>query len=154
MTIEATVLQDSKLSTTMALLMAIVVVVPGYFVGSLAAFVYSWFANYGFDRFGGGGSWIPFLDGVIAVLWFMVLPDAIRAGVATYLALVSSLWLFKKAKAETVVYSTAAVWIILILIFSGIATISMGPDIRLFGMAGMVAGVVVGAVFYGSSRSL
>lgn len=136
----------------MGIVAAVVLVVPGAFLGGLAVIVYTFFSDISMQRYGSGPGWIPFLDGIFAVWWFLVLPEGIRFFVAVGAAVYVALLIFKKADPVAVGISAASVWIIVGLGMALFVTISGGWSPVLFGFLGGMAGAAFGASAAVSSR--
>lgn len=134
-------------STVLATLLSIALVVPGNYLGMWAVWVYNFFTNWGMARAGyDGSSWIPFLDGLFALFWGILMPQGLQTLVAVGLSVFGSLFVFKRADPTSVAVSTAVLWSLLIVLF-GIYMVSQdGWSIAVLAFAASIAGVALGAV--------
>lgn len=146
MTNQQSVPATSGASTFGAGVAAIILLVPGYFAGWAASTIYMWMTNIGLNITGGGGSWIPFLNGIMAVLWYLVVPAGVLAAVTTWCAASASFWLFKKARREPVLYALCATVLLLVAVIAAVYIYSEGWTIRLFEVPALAIGGVLRAV--------
>ena len=87
--------------TGLAIALALILVVPGMLPGGLAVIVFMFFTRLGMGS-DPGSSWIPFVDGVMKVVWVNVLHEAIRGFVAMAAALGITFIAFKQAEQSAV----------------------------------------------------
>ena len=146
MSSDATATTTKPKGTGFAIALAVILVVPGMFLGGLVVLVYMFFSNLGMPQ-DPTTSWIPFLGGILKVLWFYVVPEGIRGFVAMAAALWVTFFAFKQANREVVTYSVLAVHIALavLLLLSNLFTVGFHGDT--FGMMGLIAGFVGGAFY-------
>jgi hypothetical protein len=134
----------SSRTTPLAIVLSLVLVVPGMFVGGLVAWVYLFFTKIGMGD--DGGSWIPFLNGIFKILWIVILPEFIRGLVA----MAGSLWIsflaFKRANKETVTYSVLTVYLIIAIGLSVFSYFHKGFSYEIVSMCGLMVGFVVGSL--------
>lgn len=133
-------------TTPLAIALAILLVIPGVFVGGLAVVVYLFFTKLGLARAGGGSSWIPFLDGIFHIVWLLLIPEIIRGVVAVAGALLLSFLVFKRSSREIVTYTVVTVYLIVALALVAFDLFQNGFSERTFELAGFAAGIVGGGV--------
>lgn len=101
----------SGYKTAMAIATGIILTVPGMFVGGIATYVYLLVSHLGVGS--GGSSWIPFLDGLMKIIWFTIIPELIRGFIAMGGALFVSFWLFRNVQRDVVIFSVVSVYIVI-----------------------------------------
>ncbi len=121
--------------TWLAVLIAIVGVIPGYLLASVVVLVYAYFLQ-SIVR----DHWIPYLE-EISLLWF---PELLRGGLTGGVAIGLARWRIKTADFRVVRYTTTAFWggIFLLLVVLGVSMI--GPTLDLIGAAAFLVGFGVG----------
>ncbi len=92
--------------TWAAIIIAIILVVPGFMIGGIVALIYKWFLGGVFGI--GGDRWVFFIEWIdkIVLLWFPALLHGTVGGVFS-IAITGKI--FKSANMEVVSYSTSAI---------------------------------------------
>jgi hypothetical protein len=143
---DASTSAPSGLSNTLAIALAIILMVPGYFVGGLAVVCYTFLTSIGFGM-QSGGSWIPFLDGLMAIVWRILAPEFIRGVVAAGAAIWLTFVIVKKANRHTVGVATIAIYVTLVAVLALLSIVMKGFNgYLLLSMAALGAGLVVGGL--------
>ena len=119
--------------TWAAVIVAVLLVIPGTLVGALVAMLYRGFLG---NRLG-ESSWFS----TIALLWF---PSLLHGAVAGAVAIYGTKLLFKSANLEIVSYSASAVWVAVGLIAGIVGTAAIGLQGDLVSLIAQVSGVVLG----------
>lgn len=149
---DASTTAPSGLSNALAIALAILFMVPGYFVGGLAVIVYTFFTNIGVGM-NSGGSWIPFFDGLMTIVWRVLAPEFIRGVVAAGAAVWLTLLIFKKANRHTVGVATIAIYVTVVGVLALLSIVMKGFNgYLLLSMAALGAGLVVGGLTAMESR--
>lgn len=133
-------------STVLATLLSIALVVPGIYLGMCAVWLYNFFTNWGMARAGyNGSSWIPFIDGLFALFWGILIPQGLQTVVAVGLSVFGSLFLFKRADPTSVAVSTAVLWSLLVVLMGLYMVSQDGWSLGIIAFAASIAGVAIGA---------
>ncbi|AMJ63179.1 hypothetical protein AXW83_25315 [Bosea sp. PAMC 26642] len=136
----------SGLSNALAIALAIVLMVPGYFVGGLAVIVYTFLSDIGFGM-RSDGSWIPFFDGLMTIIWRVIAPEFIRGVVAAGAAVWLTLLVVKRANRQTVGVATIAIYVTVVGVLALLSIVMKGFNgYLLLSMAALAAGLVVGGL--------
>lgn len=130
----------------MAVVIALLLVVPGLFVGSIGV----WFVNFalrwsGADVDGGLISWIPGLRDLTTLWFYHLLPEGFRGGMAGAIAVGVPLFFFRRANSETVAYSTVSLYGGLTVLLVILLWIQQGPKIEMLDLAANLVGLAIGA---------
>ena len=123
--------------TWVAVLIAIVGVIPGFLVAGVFVVVYKFFLG---DVV--RDHWIPYLEEV-SLVWFPeLLRGVIAGGVAIYLAR----WRIKTADFRVVRYTTIAFWGAIVVLFVAFNVFVIGPDLvrDFIGSVAFLVGLGVG----------
>jgi hypothetical protein len=125
--------------TWAAVIVAIIMVVPGLFVGGIVANIYKWFLSGYF----GQDSWLGFFNFInkVAMLWF---PSLLHGCIAGVVALYITRNLFKVANLEIVSYAASAVWIVSGMTLGAFGAAVAGVEEGLVGLGAQIVGVAVG----------
>jgi hypothetical protein len=134
----------SGYKTAMAIAAGIIFVVPGMLIGGLVAYIYLLVSHFGVGS--GGSSWIPFLDGLMKILWFTIIPEVIRGFVAIWGALYASFWLFKNAQRDAVIFSVTSVYFVVSILMFIFGAYNGLLDMDFIGLAGLTFGLGSGAI--------
>lgn len=133
-------------STVLATLLAVALVVPANYLGMVAVWFYNFFTNWGLARAGyNGASWIPFMDGLFALLWGVLIPQGIQTFVAVGLSVYGSLRIFRRADPTSVSVSTATLWSIIIALFGLYMISTNGWSIGVLAFVASILGIAIGA---------
>jgi hypothetical protein len=135
---------SSKTTPPLAIVLALILVVSGMFVGGLAAWVYLFFTKLGMGD--DGGSWILFLNGIFKILWEVILPEFIRGLVAMGGSLWVSFIAFKRSNKETVMYSVLTVYLLVAVGLTVFSYFHKGFSYEIVSMFGLMVGFVVGSL--------
>jgi len=116
--------------TVLASAIAILLVIPCYFLGGVAVMIYFFFHHIG-GGFDFGFSWIPFLNGLLKILWEMVVPEIIRGIVTGYAALAITMKIFPTANENNVIFAASFTWGTILVIMMSISALMLGINQQL-----------------------
>lgn len=137
--------------TVGAIIVGSVLFVPGYLIAGVAVYLYIVISNFGIARAGGGESWIPFVAGFGQLLWFHIIPEGIRGAVGAFVALFVTLWFFKRADPDKVVFTVCGIWIAVGLLITGLLILVSGLNFDQLGLVANIVGIGVGGSAYRSN---